>query len=307
MSEATELDALRRAYRVEPYLDYLRFERGLSDRTVDAYARDLGEMLDFLADEGLESPDAVGSVNLRDFVFSLHDRGLKSSSVRRKLSSVRSYFGFLVEEELLEVDPSQKIDAPKSGRPLPEVLSKEEVVAIVEAPRLDSDYYWRDRAILETLYATGVRVSELTSLKLTDLALDDGFIRVFGKGSKERLVPIGGPATAALNTYLADLRPRLEKGEGKGVVFLNKNGRGLSRVSVWNLVKKSTEWAGIEKDVSPHTLRHSFATHLLEGGADLVAVQELLGHADISTTQIYTHVDREYLREVHAKYHPRAG
>jgi len=305
MGEST--DRLARAYCVEPYLDYLRFERGLSERTVDAYARDLAEMVEFLAEEGMHGPGTVTTPRLRDFVFHLHERGLKHSSVRRKLSSVRSYFRFLVEEGALEVDPSQKLDAPKAGRPLPDVLSEEEVVSILEAPRLDSDYYWRDRAILETLYATGVRVSELTSLNLTDLALEDGFVRVFGKGSKERLVPIGGPAVSALETYLTDLRARLERGKSKGAVFLNRNGTRLSRVSVWKLVRTAAEWSGVEKSVSPHTLRHSFATHLLEGGADLVAVQELLGHADISTTQIYTHVDREYLREMHRQFHPRAG
>jgi integrase/recombinase XerD len=297
---------LARAFRLEPYTDFLRFERGLSDRTVDAYQRDLRRMAEFLGKQGVESVEGVQPAHLRDYVFHLGERGLKASSVRRALSSMRAYFGFLVDEQVLANDPSEKLDSPRVGRPLPEVLTLEEVVALLEAPRLDGRFYWRDRAILETLYATGVRVSELTGLALTDLALDDEFCRVFGKGAKERLVPIGAPARAALSTYLEDLRPRLDRGRAGGIVFLNKNGGGISRVSVWNLVKKAAQWAGIEKTVSPHTLRHSFATHLLEGGADLVAVQELLGHADISTTQIYTHIDREYLRDVHRKFHPRA-
>jgi len=301
-------DELSREFRLEPYTDFLRFERGLSDRTVEAYLGDLRNMTGFLAEQGAERVESVQPGHLRDYVFRLGERGLKGSSVRRALSSMRAYFGFLVEEGILSSDPSEKLDSPKTGRPLPEVLSLEEVVALVEAPRMDARFYWRDRAILETLYATGVRVSELTGLTLTDLALDDGFCRVFGKGAKERLIPIGGPARSAISTYLQDLRPQLDRGKAGATVFLNKNGGGISRVSVWTLVKKSAEWAGIDiaKKVSPHTLRHSFATHLLEGGADLVAVQELLGHADISTTQIYTHLDREYLSEVHRRFHPRA-
>lgn len=299
-------DDLGREFRLEPYTDFLRFERGLSDRTVEAYRRDLGHMAEFLDERGVERVESVQPGHLRDYVFHLGERGLKASSVRRTLSSMRAYFGFLVEERILKSDPSEKLDSPKVGRPLPKVLSVEEVVALLEAPRLESRVYWRDRAILETLYATGVRVSELTGLALTDLALDDGFCRVFGKGAKERLIPIGAPACSALTTYLEDLRPRLDRGRAGATVFLNQNGGGISRVSVWNLVKKSAEWAGLKGTVSPHTLRHSFATHLLEGGADLVAVKELLGHVDISTTQIYAHLDREYLREVHRKFHPRA-
>ena len=295
-----------REFRLEPYADFLRFERGLSDRTLDAYGRDLRQMVEFLLAQGVESVEAVQPRHLRDYVFHLGGRGLKASSVRRALSSIRAYFGFLVEEQVLETDPSEKLDSPKAGRPLPDVLSQQEVLSLLEAPRVDSPLHWRDRAILETLYATGVRVSELTGLSMTDLSLDEGFCRVLGKGSKERLVPIGEPARRALATYLSDLRPRLARGRPERSVFLNKNGRRISRVSVWNLVKKSAAWAGIQKVVSPHTLRHSFATHLLEGGADLVAVQELLGHADISTTQIYTHINRAYLREVHRRYHPRA-
>jgi integrase/recombinase XerD len=181
----------------------------------------------------------------------------------------------------------------------------EEVTGLLDAPNPDHPLYWRDKSILETLYATGMRVSELVELRISSLDLDEGLCTVFGKGSKERMVPLGAPARRALTRYLDELRPGLDRGKGEGKVFLNARGAPLSRMSIWNLVKESAQRAGLEGKVSPHTLRHTFATHLLEGGADLVAVQELLGHADISTTQIYTHVDREYLREVHRTFHPR--
>jgi integrase/recombinase XerD len=197
------------------------------------------------------------------------------------------------------------LESPRVGRKLPDVLSVEEVVRILEAPDPDSKVYWRDRSILEVLYATGMRVSELVALKLADLDMEEGLCTVFGKGSKERLVPLGGAARRALERYLKGVRPRLDVGTGAGRVFLNQRGKPLSRAAIWDLVKRCTARAGICRTVSPHTFRHSFATHLLEGGADLAAVQELLGHADISTTQIYTHVDREYLREVHRSFHPR--
>ena len=181
----------------------------------------------------------------------------------------------------------------------------EEVQSILEVPNPDSPIFWRDRSILEVLYATGMRVSELLDLRLMDLDLEEGLCTVFGKGAKERMVPLGGPARRSLDRYLRDTRPWLERGQGQGKVFLNQRGRPLSRMAVWSLVKVCAQEAGITKKVSPHTFRHSFATHLLEGGADLAAVQELLGHADISTTQIYTHVDREYLKDVHRTFHPR--
>jgi integrase/recombinase XerD len=185
------------------------------------------------------------------------------------------------------------------------VLTRPDVERLVESVDPDAPLYWRDRAILELLYATGVRVSELVGLTLASLDLEEGLCVVFGKGSKERLVPVGGPAVRAVGRYLRDVRPKLDRGTGEGRVFLNARGRPLSRMSVWNVVKEASQRAGVRSDVSPHTLRHTFATHLLEGGADLAAVQELLGHADISTTQIYTHLDREYLRDVHRRYHPR--
>ena len=297
---------MSRAFRLEHFLDYLTFERGLSDRTLAAYEGDLRRLFRFLEEEaGRNDPSSVTTGDLRSFVFHLTELGLASSSIRRNLSSVRAYFGFLLEEGTMAADPSERLESPRGWRKLPHVLTVEEVRDLLHAPDPDHPLHWRDRSILEVLYATGVRVSELLALKLVNVDLDDGFCTVFGKGSKERIVPLGKPARRALERYLARVRPELDRGRGEGVVFLSRRGRPLSRVAIWNVVKKNAKRAGLDASVSPHTLRHSFATHLLEGGADLAAVQELLGHADISTTQIYTHVDREYLREVHRTFHPR--
>jgi integrase/recombinase XerD len=210
-----------------------------------------------------------------------------------------------VAEGVVEEDPTEQLQSPRVERKLPDVLSVEDVERLLESPDPSGRLYWRDRAILEFLYATGVRVSELTELPLSALDLEEGICLVFGKGSKERLVPIGAPARRALERYLRAVRPELDRGRGGGRVFLNARGFPLSRMAVWTLVRNAARRGGVRKRVSPHTLRHSFATHLLEGGADLAAVQELLGHADITTTQIYTHVDRSYLRDVHRTFHPR--
>ncbi len=293
-------------FRAELYADYLNFERGLSPLTVGAYGRELERFIAFVTERGRRGPSSVGGDEVRDYVFHLGDLGLAPASVRRAQSALRTYFGFLVEERVLESDPTEGLQSPRVGRPLPNVLDAADVSALLEAPRLDSSVHWRDRAILEFLYATGVRVSELVGLRLTDLDLEERLCTVFGKGSKERMVPLGRPACTALDRYLRVVRPALEKGKGGGCVFLNQRGRPMSRTAVWKIVKAAARSAGIEGNVSPHVLRHTFATHLLEGGADLVAVQELLGHVDISTTQIYTHLDRKYLRDIHRKYHPRS-
>jgi integrase/recombinase XerD len=296
---------IRPSFRVEPYLDYLSFERGLSPRTLAAYRQDLEKLLRFLEEEGYEGPEAVETQDLREFVYRLKDSGLAPSSIRRALSSLRSYFAFLLDEGVVDSDPSERLESPRVWQRLPSALSVDEVLVLLEAPDQEHPHFWRDRAILEVLYATGMRVSELVDLKVGDLDLDQGVCIVFGKGSKERIVPMGAPARTTLERYLREVRPRLDTGKGGGRVFLNHRGRPLSRMAVWSLVKINAQRGGIRGKVSPHTLRHSFATHLLEGGADLAAVQELLGHADISTTQVYTHVDREYLREVHKTFHPR--
>lgn len=294
-----------RVFRLEQFADFLAFDRGLAERTVAAYLRDLGALVEFLMERGLGSPAAVTHADLRAYVFQMKDRGLAAASIRRAQSSLRTYWAFLLGEGLATEDPSERLESPRVGRPLPTVLTHEEVERLLAAPDPDHPMHWRDRAVLELLYATGMRVSELAELGQTAVDLDEGVALVFGKGSKERLVPIGKPARTALGRYLRDVRPKLDVGKGKGRVFLNARGTPLTRQAVWTLVRNSCRRVGIEKDVSPHTLRHTFATHLLQGGADLAAVQELLGHADISTTQIYTHLDREHLREVHRRYHPR--
>jgi integrase/recombinase XerD len=296
----------RRAFRLEQFHDYLTFERGLSGRTVSAYGRDLRRWISFVVEEGVDDPSEVTVQHLRAWVFELKDEGLAATSIRRAQSALRTYFGFLLAEGAVETDPTERLDSPRVDRRLPEFLSREETDRLLDAPDPDRRTYWRDKAVLEFLYATGVRVSELVELPISSLDLDEGFATVFGKGAKERLVPIGEPALRALRRYLRDVRPELDSGGGQGRVFLNARGRPIRRESIWAIVKKAAERAGLNKDISPHTLRHTFATHLVEGGADLAAVQELLGHADISTTQIYTHLDRAYLRKLHARYHPRS-
>jgi integrase/recombinase XerD len=251
-------------------------------------------------------PDAVTPRLVRDFVYHLKDLGLAPTSIRREISAIRTYYRFLLGEGHAAVDPSDKLETPKGWRTLPEVLTVREVDALLGAPSPDQPLAWRDRALLELGYGTGARVSELCGLAIRDVAFDEALVRLFGKGAKERLVPIGRRALGAVAVYLREIRPGLDAGQGGGILLLNARGRPLTRVGVWGIIKRAAARAGITKRVTPHTLRHTFATHLLEGGADLRAVQEMLGHADLSTTQIYTHVDREYLRSVHKAFHPRA-
>ena len=299
-------EARRRAFFLERYADFLALEKGASPRTQEAYARDVERLVEFLLTRRVASPiDATPKV-LREFVYHLKDLGLSPASIRRTVSAVRSYFRFLMGDGHVVRDPSDRLDTPKRWRSLPAVLTVAEIQKLLSAPTMDDPLYFRDRAMLELAYGAGLRVSEWTGMGTKDLMLDEGVVRVFGKGSKERLVPIGRSAIAALAIYVRELRPNLARGSGKETLFLNSRGQPLSRMGAWKILRKYVRRAGIAKTVSPHTLRHSFATHLLEGGADLRAVQEMLGHADISTTQIYTHVDREYLRQVHRRYHPRA-
>jgi integrase/recombinase XerD len=293
------------AFHLEAYRDHLTLERGLSARSVEAYARDLTRLVAWLEGKGVHRPADAGAGELRDYVYHLKDAGLAPVSIRRNLSAVRGYFGFLLAEGLVVRDPTERLDMPKVWRRLPHVLSRDEVFAILEAPDETHLLYWRDRALLEFAYASGVRVSELIALKTRDVSFEEGLALVFGKGAKERVVPVGRSALRTLDVYLREVRPKLATGKAEGAVFLNARGRPLSRMGVWHILKEAVRRAGVKKRVTPHTLRHSFATHLLEGGADLAAVQEMLGHADIATTQIYTHVDREYLREVHRQFHPR--
>lgn len=298
-------DDVLREFRVPGFLDHLRFERGLADPTLESYRHDVVRMVAFASARGRAGPEAVTTADLRALMLALKDLGLAASSISRNLSAIRTYFMFLLGENLVVSDPSERVQPPKGWRTLPEVLTVQEIEALLGAPDVAHPLAWRDRALLEFAYASGVRVSELIGLEIRHLILADGYATVFGKGSKERLVPIGRRAAGAISIYLRETRPRLERGRGKGMVFLNARGGPLSRMGVWKILRTHVETAGITKRVSPHTLRHSFATHLLEGGADLMAVQEMLGHADIATTQIYTHVDRRYLAEVHRSFHPR--
>jgi integrase/recombinase XerD len=298
-------DRRSRAFLLARFTDYVALEQGLSPRTLEAYGRDLARFAEYAESKGVAAPVDITAKVLREYVYHLKDLGLAPASIRRNISAVRTYFRFLTGDGIVVRDPSERLETPQRWRTLPEVLSVEEVQKLLAAPTLDDTMVFRDRALLEVAYGAGLRVSEWITLGVRDLLLDEGLVRVFGKGSKERLVPIGRSAIGALAIYIRELRPRLEKGEGKGILFLNARGRPLSRMGAWKILRGYVERAGIEKHVSPHTLRHSFATHLLEGGADLRAVQEMLGHVDIATTQIYTHVDREYLRQVHKSYHPR--
>ena len=296
---------LDRTFLVEPFQDYLSLELGNSPNTIEAYTRDVRRLAAFATSKRLEGPDAVTEKSLREFVYYLKDLGLAPTSIRRQISTLRTYFRFLVSEGHVTTDPSDRLDLPKTWRTLPDVLSRDEIEALLAAPNPDESLAWRDRALLEIGYGTGARVSELVGLGIKDVWYDEGLIRVIGKGSKERLVPIGRRALGATALYAREVRPTLDRGLGKERLFLNARGRPLTRVGAWGVVKRCAKSAGIDKRVTPHTLRHTFATHLLEGGADLRAVQEMLGHADLATTQIYTHVDRDYLLKVHKTYHPR--
>ncbi|MBI2537666.1 MAG: site-specific tyrosine recombinase XerD [Gemmatimonadetes bacterium] len=297
---------LDRAFWIEAFGDHLSLEAGNSPNTVENYLRDVHRLVQYAASKGIPGPAALTTQGLRDFVYQLKDLGLAPSSIRRQISGIRTYYRFLVGEGHVARDPSTSVELPKMWRRLPEVLTVAEIESLLAAPTPDEPLGWRDRALLEVAYGTGVRVSELVGLGTADVWFDEALIRVLGKGSKERLVPIGRRALGAAALYGREIRPQLDKGKTNGRFFLNPRGKPLSRVGAWGIIKRSAARAGIKKRVTPHTLRHSFATHLLEGGADLRAVQEMLGHADLSTTQIYTHVDRDYLRSVHKSFHPRA-
>jgi integrase/recombinase XerD len=301
----TDAEGRTRRFLLQGFNDFISLEQGLSPRTLEAYQRDLARFAEYADAKAVAAPLDITARLLREYVYHLKDLGLSPASIRRNVSAVRTYFRFLTGDGIVVRDPSERLETPKRWRSLPDVLSVEEVQRLLAAPTLDDTLVFRDRALLELAYGAGLRVSEWISLGVRDLMLEEGLVRVFGKGSKERLVPIGRTAIGAVAVYLRELRPKLEKGEGKGVLFLNARGRPLTRMGAWKILRGYVDRAALGKHVSPHTLRHSFATHLLEGGADLRAVQEMLCHGDIATTQIYTHVDREYLRQVHRSYHPR--
>jgi integrase/recombinase XerD len=306
MTIVTVHSQIDRDFWLEGFRDYLALESGHSANTVEAYLRDVRRLGEFATSKGIRNPGKLTRPMLREFVFLLKDLGLSPASIRRAVSGIRTYYGFLVGEAKVTDDPSDRLESPRRGRVLPVTLSVSEVEALLASPKVDQPLAWRDRSLLELAYGAGLRVSELCTLALTDLLLTENLVRVFGKGGKERVVPIGRSVIGAVSVYLHTMRSELDRGRSRGRVLLNARGQPLSRVGAWGIVKRAAQRAGITKRVTPHTLRHSFATHLLEGGADLRAVQEMLGHADLSTTQIYTHVDREYLRSVHKQFHPRA-
>jgi integrase/recombinase XerD len=287
------------------FLDFITVERGLSPRTAKAYSSDLSRYLRFLTEQvGATEPNQIMAEDVVDHLLYLKDGGLSSRSIARHLSTIKLFHRYLLSEAVAKHDPTADLDSPKTWRRLPGVLSPAEVERLIAVPRPDSFRGVRNSAILELMYSAGLRVSEVISLKIGDLDLREEYVRCLGKGDKERLVPIGGVAETKLLRYL-DERARA-KGAATDVLFLTRLGRGFTRRGLWKLVKQLARRAAIQKNITPHTLRHSFATHMLEGGADLRAVQEMLGHADIATTQIYTHVGHDRLKQVHARCHPRA-
>lgn len=302
--QPTVAPALQNAFH--RFLDFVMLERGLADNTTGAYQRDLGRYLSLMTDVGIQAPEEISQTEVSVLLNLLSEMGLEASSVARNLTAVRMFHRVLAGEGITAHDPTVHLKSPKLGRKLPSVLNVYEIERLMLSPDVETFLGLRDRALIEMLYGAGLRVSELIGLTRIDLLFDVEVIRVLGKGSKERVVPIGSEGVQWVTAYLNNVRPELVKPKTENEVFLNFRGGKLSRMGVWKLLRKYVELAGITKKVSPHTLRHSFATHLLEGGADLRAVQEMLGHADISTTQIYTHVDREYLKEVHRTFHPRA-
>ena len=291
------------------YLHYIRVERGLSEHSLDAYQRDIKRFLTYLQTQSVSDLKEVSPTTLYDYLLHLSEEGLCPRSQARSLISVRGFFKFLVAEDLILRNPCANVEIPRHGRKLPDYLTQEEVTKLLAQPakkKPHSAIQKRDIAMLETLYATGVRVTELCSLRLTDVDLQVGYIIVYGKGRKERLVPLGQVAQEAIAIYLDDARDKLLKGQHCEALFVTQRGGALNRQTFWKMIRTQAQMAGIDRPISPHKLRHSFATHLLEHGADLRAVQSLLGHVDISATQIYTHVNRTRLRDVYNKCHPRA-
>jgi len=290
---------------LDSFMNYLAVERGLARNTLEAYGRDLSRYLGWLQGQAITRPDDITSSQVLHFLSVLKDEGLAPRSRSRALVALRTFHRFLVAERLCRHNPTGQVAAPRNLAALPKTLAPQDVEALLASPKGEQPLALRDRAMLEILYATGLRVSELVTLKLHDLQLDVGYLTAFGKRSKQRIVPLGSAAVGELRHYLAVARPRFDKAGTASYVFLNRSGAGLTRQGFWKIIKRRAREAGIHRNITPHTLRHSFATHLLENGADLRAVQAMLGHADISTTQIYTHVTRERLRHLHAQHHPR--
>lgn len=293
--------------QLQDFLHYLVVERGLSQNTISSYKRDLKKYIQFQQEvEKIQSLEEVSRLHIISFLKHVKELGHSSKTIARHIASIRSFHQFLLRDKAVSHDPTVHIETPQPERTLPKVLSMEEVEQLLDAPELDTAFGLRDKAMIEVLYATGIRVSELIGLNLGDIHLTMGFLRCIGKGNKERIIPIGRAATESLENYINHARGKLVGKTKTDALFLNHHGNRLSRQGFWKILKRLTEEANIKKDLTPHTLRHSFATHLLENGADLRAVQEMLGHADISTTQIYTHVTKARLKDVYKTFHPRA-
>lgn len=287
------------------YLNYLLVEKGLSEKTIESYSRDLSRYFRFLHSHGKKDVSNQDTSFILKHLIALRDSGLGARSRARHLVSLRGFYRFLVQENVLQHDPARLVDLPKSGLKLPDVLSVQDVERLLHSPNMKKPIGSRDAAMIELLYAAGLRVSELVNVRLQDVNLEAGFVRVLGKGSKERIVPIGQHAAEKIARYVKDARPTLLKETVSPYLFVARAGKPMTRQGFWKLLRNYALKAGLNKKISPHSLRHSFASHLLEGGADLRAVQVMLGHVDISTTQIYTHVARDHLKKVHDKYHPR--
>ncbi|MCJ7705924.1 MAG: site-specific tyrosine recombinase XerD [Desulfobacterales bacterium] len=290
---------------LDQFLHYLIVEKGLSKNTIEAYSHGLNRFLNYLRGKGTEEVREISKLDIRGFLLFLKRKGLSSKTLARNLVSIRVFLRFLTEESILSANPAEEIESPKTAKTLPEILSLEEVETLLEQPDPQIPQGMRDRAMLEMLYATGMRVSELTRLQVNHVHLDAGYVLVYGKGSKERIVPIGNEAIKWARRYMGETRERLLKKRESPFLFVNRSGKPMSRQYFWKSIKAYGRRAGIRKRITPHLLRHSFASHLLERGADLRSVQLMLGHADISTTQIYTHVTGERLKKIHQRYHPR--
>jgi integrase/recombinase XerD len=292
-------------HTLDQFLHYLIVEKGLSRNTIEAYSHGLNRFIGHLKESGIQEVERVGKFDIRTFLLALKRQGLSAKTIARNLAAIRTFFLFLNQEGILKANPAEELESPKAARKLPKILTLREVEQLLEQPNPQTPLGLRDRAMLEVLYATGVRVSELTHLPINQVNLEGGYVLVYGKGSKERIVPLGGEAMKWVTRYLKTARGRLAKGKESPYLFIGRAGKGMSRQWFWRNLQRYAQRAGLSKRVTPHLFRHSFASHLLEGGADLRSVQMMLGHVDISTTQIYTHVTGERLKKVHEKYHPR--
>ncbi len=290
---------------IEQYVNHIIIEKRLSENTIESYLRDLNEYADYLKKNQVSDINEADTTSILSWLVNLQKQGLSPKSRARHLITIRGFYKFIAEEGISSANPVQNIDIPKTGLPLPEIITYDEVRALLKIPDKTKPREMRNAAMLEILYGAGLRVSELVNMKVQDIDLKACFVRIFGKGSKERIVPIGSYARKTTADWINKARPVLLKNYSSPYLFVARAGKPMTRQGFWKIIKKYALLAGISKKISPHTLRHSFATHLLEGGADLRSVQAMLGHADISTTQIYTHISREYLIEMHKKYHPR--